>query len=336
MIHRQIHFPGGLCFALLLAIAPSLATGDEPRVDKLTATSARLAFVPGDAFFAVRMESPDDLVQKLVNFDERLAADEKQSRGLELEYQVPGRATSLVEYRFGFSGINVVNVTEADRDILMRLLEWTEHEQKRIDFDEGKLRPVSQYVVLDDIMVPVETLSNQQSFCIVIVNKNVDFSRARPYVRYNEDWNLEQPRFWPGSRKLLDVKPLPFHADSMLERLWPRRYQPHVPTAEAVLEDWTNGPRIAPLSVRLPETITRGGESGTGEIMEPVEVTFGDVAFVGYPTGDVEQIHGQHLNSTFYVATTEGLHRYRWILGTGKTVGPELHKELIMEPERDE
>ena len=335
MINRHICLSGGLCVAILLATGPHLATGDEPRVDKLTATAARLAFVPGDAFFAVRMESPDDLVYKLVDFGGRPPADEEQSVGLELEYQLPGRTTRLVEYQFGFSRIDVLNVTEADRGILMRLVELTEQEQKRIDFDEGKSRPLNQYVVLDDIMVPVETLSNQQSFCIVIVNKNIDFARAHPYVRYNEDWNLEQPQFWPGSRELLDVKPLPFHADSMFDRLWPRRYQPHVPTAEAVLEDWMNGPQIAPLNVRIPETISRGGESATREIMEPVEVNYGDIAFVGYPTGDVEQIYGKRLNSTFYVATTEGLHRYRWILGTGKTVGPELHKELIEEPERE-
>ncbi len=150
---------------------------------------------------------------------------------------------------------------------------------------------------------------------IIVVNRDFDFRENHCYVRYNEDWNKERPTFWPGK-----------YEPNRHRMLWPREYQPHVVSAESVLEDWTGGPRVAPLKVKLPESATYKITDGRREIAEPVEVRFDEIAIVGFPTPNVRTIFSRPLNSTFFVVTADGVSRYRWVLGDSER---ELREEVL-------
>ena len=304
------------CMAVILAALPHAFADDRPPLNKFTANVKRLGFVPGDAFFPVEIEDTLSFLNTISDFTGQLDSGDPKPVGLELDCQFPD-SLAPEQYKFGFSRIRVLNVTWEDADILDALANFTIFEQEQMDLDEGR-SPWRGYK------------QDSSAYSIIIVNKNFDFDLARPYVRYNEDWNEEQPNFWPGDRKFIEPTdpPSPFFVDDLRDRLWPRFYQPHVISAEAVLEDWVNGPKVPPLKVQLPKTLTRE-KMGERKVSEPVEIDFREVAFVGFPTSDLRRIFTRPLNSTFYVATTEGLHRYRWVLANNKAIEVVLDKELI-------
>src|SRR5690606_20192419 len=133
---------------------------------------------------------------------------------MELDYQYPRvrYVPSQQEY-LGFAHLRIVDLTSEDSDILHEFDGKLRTEQGQIDIDQGRVPWWGDYAE----PTPVPMVS------IVVVNRDFDWRENHFYVRYNEDWNKERPTFWPGK---VDVK--------RNHLLWPRTYQPHVVSAEAV------------------------------------------------------------------------------------------------------
>src|SRR5690606_17513592 len=139
----------------------------------------RLCFMPGDAFFPLQIEDIFSFDASISNFQSALDSEESQPDGLMFDYQfLPTTAPQF--YRYGFSRIRVSNVTSEDCEILSSFGLLTSFEQEEIDYDEGK--PWGWGLPLERSML-----------AFVIVNKDFDFEKFRPFVRYNEDWNEDRP-----------------------------------------------------------------------------------------------------------------------------------------------
>lgn len=326
--HRTIALAAFLA-SLVAAHATAMAEDEPPWLAygslaaELRASGTHVGFVPGDAFFPIRIEDSlsfkevipyftDDVpyVDSTVDSYPQEASDDPQNDFVEYDYQYPAMVETVQPDWAGFGRARIHNLTEDDADILREFYGCVFFEQEEISADRGRPR------MWGDV-------EGKPQVAIAIVNRGFDFEKYRLYVRYNENWNDDNPAY-PSDRSYIQE---PSHY------VWPQLYRPHVATAEAVLEDWQNGPRVPSLKVTFPESLEGAPYEGTPfKITSPIEIDFRNVAFVGYPTADVQEIFTRPLNSTFYVATHEGVHRYRWIFST-KAVRRELVKELIYDPD---
>jgi hypothetical protein len=139
---------------------------------------------------------------------------------------------------------------------------------------------------------------------LFVCNKNCDWNTQKIGLKYNEHWfdfpiNSPRPKFgWldPGTGRMN----IPAY-----------RYVSFLSGAEAVVEDWQNGPRIPGLAVQLPEA--KGWEFAGPKIEAPIVANAEDVELV-VTCDPVDDYFRQKDGAAFYVVRTSGVRKMQWQL----------------------
>lgn len=299
------------CMIFAVTIGAGYAADDDQPADQLP-IGLYLAYIPGDAFFPVQL-NPETAA-----FYTGLDVLETEKTSIEFDYDLPEVRFSgaLPQYR-GFARMRLTGLTESEREILEQLAFYTSVEgQEIVDHHQT-----------------IETNISEVMHRLLIVNRDFQFGQHKFYLRYNEHWMLSQKE---ALTKLPDNhRPIFEHLSRLqLSHVLPGRYRPHIFAPEAVIEDWRNAPEVPPLRVKFPD-ISEFKRPGAIPLLIPLEVPFSEVALVAFPVGTPKEIFQCRMNSTFYVATTKGVSRYRWIL-EHEYLDKVLREEVVYTPEAAE
>jgi hypothetical protein len=270
-----------------------------------------LAYVPGDAFFPVRLDP------ETANFYTGLDVLETEKSSIEFDYDLSDvRYSGAPPQHRGFARLRLTGLTESAREILVELAFYTSAEGRHIEGRET-----------------IETDLSKVSHRLLIVNRDFQFGQHKFYLRYNEHWMLSRKE---ALTKLPDNhRPIFEHLSRLqLSHVLPGRYRPHIFAPEAVVQDWRDAPEVPPLRVEFPDT-SEFKRPGAIPLLIPLEVPFSEVALVAFPVGTPKEIFQCRMNSTFYVATTKGVSRYRWIL-EHEYLDKVLREEVVYTPEAEE
>ncbi len=136
-----------------------------------------------------------------------------------------------------------------------------------------------------------------------IYNREADWSEQRIGLKYNENWpHLPAEAFVPASRAKGWEH---FAVDGRAHH-----YQPLLETYEAVVADWRNACRFAPLKVDVPKKVAWGvfGEP----INEPVVAEADDIQLAIVASGDLDDCFAQRPNTIFYQVTKDWVKKWTW------------------------
>jgi len=252
-----------------------------------------MGFTPGDAFFVF------GLTEELVN-------DLPEKGGtVTLCYETP-----LIGFG-GYAGFNNLRIEDVAPQFVDNL--------RRVYRDHRKsMRKIVGVDILEDGAKRETEMNPPIAF---VYNRDVDFSLQRIALKYNEDWpNLPADAFvGPGRDMELGGDVLYGRAEV---------YQPLVKTYDAVVEDWRNAKRFAPLHVRVPKNVAWG--KAHDPIEEPVVAQCKDVQVVVTTEEDLDNYFLRKPGVQFYQVTPEGIDVCRWKAGDD---GVELIKEKLREGE---
>ena len=137
-----------------------------------------------------------------------------------------------------------------------------------------------------------------------LYNRDVDWSAQRIGLKYNEDWPSLPREAFDGPGRNLSLG-----ADN--EHIRAEVYQPLVKTFDAVVEDWRNARRFAPLRVSVPNNVAWG--KAHEPIKEPVVVQSGDVQVIVTTEEDLEDYFLRRPDVRFYQVTPDGINVCRWL-----------------------
>jgi len=242
---------------------------------------------------------------------------ETEKPSIEFDYDLPEvRFSGALPQHRGFARLRLTGLTESVREILEELAFYTSVEGRHIEGDET-----------------IETDLSKVSHRLLIVNRDFKFGQYKFYLRYNEHWMLSRKE---ALTKLPDNhRPIFEHLSRLqLSHVLPGRYRPHIFAPEAVIQDWRNAPEVPPLRVEFPD-ISEFKRPAAIPLLIPLQVPFSEVALVAFPVGTPKEIFQCRMNSTFYVATTKGVSRYRWIL-EHEYLDKVLREEVVYTPEAEE
>jgi hypothetical protein len=175
---------------------------------------------------------------------------------------------------------------------------------RRVYQDDRKHRPKIVRVNISDDGTKSETEMNPP--IAFVYNRDVDWAEQRIALKYNEDWhNLPSHAFEGQGRDMSLVGDELFGPAEV--------YQPLVKTYEAVVEDWQNAKRFAPLKVRVPKDVPWGkvGEA----IKEPLVAASKDVQIVVTNEEDLGDYVLQKPGVEFYRVTADGIDLCKWLIG---------------------
>ena len=231
-----------------------------------------IGYVPGDAFFPVEIKQS---VAETFSESALSGATELRYRYAPLR---PGDMT--LPLYLGFEGIVLKNV-DAQGVQLIR------HFSDVVDRDRNCLEKKSLPRVL-------------------IMNRDFDWEQRHFFLRYNEDWRRLEPEMFPDM-----PKPTGIGVGQGVDVL-PSHYQPHLSSMDAVIEDWKNADHVPSLRFRFPATITFERFDGRRLAKEPISVEWKDVILFGFPGTEPDDAYRRAFDSTFFVASSDGVSRYRW------------------------
>jgi len=275
-------------FLLMPTVVAAIVLGTAQR-----GAAQNMGFTPGDAFFLFA------LTEKLVN-------DLPEKGGtVTLCYETP-----LIGFG-GYAGFNNVRIEGAPTQFVENL--------RRVYRDHRKsMRKIVGVDIMEDGTKRETEMNPPIAF---LYNRDVDWSEQRIALKYNEDWpNLPPDAFaGPGRNMALGGDVLYGRAEV---------YQPLVKTYDAVVEDWRNAKRFAPLKVRVPKNVAWG--KAHEPIKEPVVAQSKDVQVVVTTEEDLEDYFLRKPDVQFYQVTPDGIDVCSWQAGDD---GVELVKEKLGEGE---
>ncbi len=140
---------------------------------------------------------------------------------------------------------------------------------------------------------------------VLIMNRDFDWEQRHFFLRYNENWRRLEPEMFPDM-----PKPTGIGVDVL-----PTHYQPHLRSMDAVIEDWENAEHVPSLRFRFPKTITFERIDGRRMAREPITAEWKDVILIGFPGTEPDDAYRRQFDSTFFVASGDGVSRYRWTAG---------------------
>ncbi len=268
-------------------------------------SSSFIGFVPGDAFFSVKI--PDEIPFHLSTLspyksDEFiLHGKDVSNKGIILRYayaKVP-----VGHSPWGYSGFTRCHITE-----------FSEVHSELVDL-------VVSRAARDSTLLTQEANQNKagnsdDKIMVLIVNRDFHFTKSRLFNRYNSSW------IKPANEHKLKLK------DPRLSVIVnPREYQPHVWLPEAVADDWKQAADVPPLHVTFPAEVDVTLNNRPDFVRSHVAVKFADIAVVAIPHDDPERAFRKTLNDAFYVANSDGVYRYRWEVN--EEFEKTLHVELL-------
>ena len=250
-----------------------------------------MGFTPGDAFFVF------GLTEKLVN--------ELPEKGgtVTLGYETP-----LINFG-GYAGFDNLRI----EGVAPRLVD----NLRRVYRDHRKFMPkIVSVRILEDGTKRETEMNPPIAF---VYNREADFSVQRIALKYNEDWHNLPADAFVGPSRDMSLGGNVFHSRAEV-------YQPLVKTYHAVVEDWRNAKRFAPLKVRVPKNVAWG--KAHEPIKQPVVAQGKDIQVVVTTEEDLEHYFLRTLNVDFYQVTSEGIDVCTWEAGDE---GVELVKRKFEE-----
>ncbi len=250
-------------------------------------------FVLGDAFFSVSEDA-------LVNWE---TASELDSDQLIVPYSFPRTTHAPVGGGirfFGFQEIKITGLGQDQRHILSVFLAALRKEAHANRVDDP--RHLTFEFLLDD-------LGRNSRICVV--NKDFNLTDHLTFIRYNEQWD-RNPTAVELRKLRLNSGDFDQTKSSMLGFGY---YGPFIHNSEAIVEDWRNASNVKPLEVSIPDLLSlQRNKRGDYAIIEPVTVSFADVALVGIPGEFDDTRLPNRLNSVIIVLKDDRVARFRWVL----------------------
>ncbi len=241
-----------------------------------------IGYVPGDAFFPVDIK--ESVAETL--------SESAVSGATELRYRYaprrPGDMT--LPLYLGFEGIVLEKVDAQGVQIIQHF---------------------SDVVDRDTLYLEKKSLPR-----VLIMNRDFDWEQRHFFLRYNENWRRLEPKLFPDM-----PKPTGIGVGQGVDVL-PSHYQPHLSSMDAVIDDWENAEHVPSLRFRFPATITFEQIDGRRLAREPITVEWKDVVLVGFPGTEPDDAYRRAFDSTFFVASGDGVSRYRWTAGEEDVIVP--------------
>ncbi len=272
------------CFPLMPTAVAAVVLGTAQH-----GAAQNMGFTPGDAFFVFA------LTEKVVN-------DLPEKGGtVTLCYETP-----LVGFGgyAGFDNLRIEGVPPQFVDNLRRV--YRDHRKS--------MRKIVGVDILEDGTKRESEMNPPIAF---VYNRDVDWSEQRIALKYNEDWPNLPPDAFAGPGRNMGLG-----GDVLYGRA--EVYQPLVKSYYAVVEDWRNAKRFAPLKVRVPKNVAWG--KAHEPLKEPVVAQSKDVQIVVTTEEDLEDYFLRKPDVQFYQVTAEGTDVCRWQAGDE---GVKLVKEKL-------
>jgi hypothetical protein len=197
------------------------------------------SFVPGDAFFSATLTQKD--------VDAFPPGDEP----IEFHYRSPGSG-----YFCGFAGFEVLRLEGKTSEIKSRLASTYKKLREK--------HPATLSTIEEED--GTETKFEDNGLAVFIYNRDVDWTKQRLAIRYNEDWfNPPESALRAAGRNDYDPK-------------YARHYDTFVESVEAVAEDWKYSTAYPGLRVGVPDN---AGWAAPGDrLLTPVRAKVADVQFI--------------------------------------------------------
>lgn len=302
------------CFVLVSCVSWQSALVAQSNTRSLDVT--HVGFVPGDAFFAIRLNGFRGGTSLLFEIDPFLSLSESRqndgenapiSKELLLEYRDPQFKRSQVAVtpvRYGFRRIAITDYSERNANILYALFQAAEDESTQLSV-EGQ----------------ISSPNGIPGVSALIMNRDVPLDVIRFFNRYNEDWMIRAVSYF-GDDEITEIKAL----------MYPGLYQPHVWLPEAVADDWKLAKKVPPLTVDIPMTLEMG-KGRHREIGTAVSIRFKECVFLAFPHDDPERAYHNYLNTTYYLADESGVYRCRWVLSSDNK--KRTSREKLYDPDKE-
>jgi hypothetical protein len=238
-----------------------------------SAWAVNLSFMPGDAFFSIR------LTAKVVD------ALPAEGGTLDLSYAYPKGSGDFC----GYAGFEKLQILDASPEFVDRIK--SVYRAARVDV------PVRIQISVDEDGSRKEfELNGFQAF---VCNRDVDWKKQRIGIKYNEDWFNLPKKALAGPR-----------GDGTGKHTACMQYVSFVPGARAVEHDWKYAARYAPLTAVVPD-IEGWGVAGE-EIEEPVSVRAKEIEIIVLKYGSIKAAFNQKDGVAFFSISDEGVRYCTW------------------------
>lgn len=240
-------------------------------------SAVNLSFMPGDAFFSVRLTA--EIVDSLPT----------EGGTLNLSYAYPKGSGDFC----GYAGFEKLTILGASPDFVDRIK--SAYRAARIDV------PLQIEINVDEDGNRKEFELN--GFDAFVCNRDVDWKKQRIGIKYNEDWfNLPKKALAGPRGKGL------FGATGKTTACM--QYVSFVTGARAVEHDWKYAARYAPLGAEVPDI--EGWGIAHREIEVPVSVRAKDIDIVVLKHGSIKAAFNQKDGVEFFRISEDGVRYCMW------------------------
>ena len=251
----------------LVIVATVMIIALQPR----STTAQNLSFMPGDAFFAFSLT--EDTATELAEDADHVV----------LQY-----ATPLCNFG-GYAGFSALKI-EGTQAQFVRDLQRVYRKHRTL---------VRKIIAIEQLDDGTRHEAEMNAPLALVYNRDVDWTKQRMALKYNEDWPCLPDTAYVGAGRNLD--------GDLFSRA--EVYQPLMCSFDSVVEDWRNAKRYRALDARVPKGVAWG--KAHRPIEEPIIVDADRVQIIVLTSEIIHDFFSRE-DVSFYQVTTTGTHICRW------------------------